>query len=250
MMRLALTMVLVAITIAAVACGGESDVSEETPAAGSGAEQTATAQAGEAATAETGDSMDDDSEQGEPAAEVTRAAGQYEGYTFNVTEGSEATFTVEEQLTNLPLPNDAVLRTTSLAGTVAFDGTESVVIIELRTLSSDSQYRDGYVRNRMFSTHPDAQVTVPSTLPLPEGFGAGNAVTTQVEATVSLLGGEFPLTFDIEARDDGDSVFVLGRSTFTWDQFGITKPTARSVVSIEDDVQVEVLLALEPVPAP
>ena len=250
MMRLALTMVLVAITIAAVACGGESDVAEETPAADSGAEQTATAQAEETATAETGDSKDGESEQEEPAAEVTRAAGQYEGYTFDVAEGSEATFTVEEQLTNLPLPNDAVLRTTSLSGTVSFDGSESLVIIELRTLSSDSQYRDGYVRNRMFSTHPVAKVTVPSTLPLPEGFAEGKEVTTQVETTVSLLGSEFPLTFDIEARDDGDSIFVLGRATFTWDEFGITKPTARSVVSIEDDVRVEVLLALKPEPAP
>ena len=250
MMRLALTMVLVAITIAAVACGGESDVAEETPAAGSGTEQTATAQAEEETTAETGDSMDGDSEQGEPAAEVTRTTGQYEGYTFDVAEGSEATFTVEEQLTNLPLPNDAVLRTSSLSGVVNFDGGESLIIIELRTLSSDSEYRDGYVRNRMFSTHPVAKVTVPSTLPLPEGFAAGNEAKTQVEATINLLGSDFPLVFDIEARDDGDSVFVLGRSTFTWDQFGIAKPTARSVVSIEDDVRVEVLLALEPVPAP
>ena len=156
---------------------------------------------------------------------------------------------MEEQLARLTLPNDAVMRTTSLSGQVRFDGGESVVTIDLRTLSSDSDYRDGYVRNRMFSTHPTATITLPSALPLPDGFAEGNEATTQVEATVSLLGSEHPLTFDIQARDDGDSVAVLGRAMFTWDQFGITKPTARSVVSIEEEVRVEALLALKPEPA-
>ena len=102
----------------------------------------------------------------------------------------------------------------------------------------------------MFGTHPTAKVTVPGTLPLPDGFADGSEVTTQVTTSISMLGGEFPLTFDIEARDDGDAVFVVGRATFTWDQFGITKPTARSVVWLKDEVRVEVLLALRPDPAP
>ena len=257
MKRLALAWFLGAICIAALACGGESDGADRTPAADSSVQQTETTEAkgadsqeADATPTETADTMEGDTKQGEPAGAMERGAGQYEGLTFNVSEGSEATFTVEEQLANLPLPNDAVLRTSALSGVVHFDGTESLVIIELRTLSSDSQYRDGYVRNRMFSTHPVAKVSVPSTLPLPDGFAAGDEVKTQVEATVSLLGSDFPLTFDIEARDDGDSIFVLGRATFTWDQFGISKPTARSVVSIEDDVHVEVLLALKPEPVP
>ena len=274
MKRLALVWIVAAISIAALACGGDSDVAEDTSAtdsgADSGAQQTATAQAVEtvmeeaegdaaetaddmeadSASTEAVDSMESEPEHPEPVNAMARTTGQYDGYTFNVVEGSEATFTVEEQLASLDLPNDAVMRTSELSGTVAFDGSESVVIIELNTLSSDSQYRDGYVRNRMFSTHPVAKVTVPSTLPLPDGFAAGEEATTQVETMVSLLGSEFPLTFDIEARDDGESIFVVGRATFTWDQFGITKPTARSVVSIEDDVRVEVLLALEPASAP
>ena len=260
MKRLAIVSAVLAISLAALACGGGSDGVAATPTAEAGEQERATTptaqaeegtgQEAEAAPTETVDTMDGDAEQAEPTDDMERTVGQYDGYTFNVVEGSEATFTVEEQLANLPLPNDAVLRTSALSGVVHFDGTESLVIIELRTLSSDSQYRDGYVRNRMFSTHPVAKVSVPSTLPLPDGFAAGNEVATQVEATVSLLGSDFPLTFDIEARDDGDSVFVLGRATFTWAQFGITKPSARSVVSIEDDVRVEVLLALKPEPVP
>ena len=35
-----------------------------------------------------------------------------------------------------------------------------------------------------------------------------------------------PLVFDIEARDDGDRVVILGRTTFTWQQLDITPPKA------------------------
>ena len=51
--------------------------------------------------------------------------GSYEGVTYVVGEGSEATFTVEEKLSSLPLPNDAVVRTTALSGEVHFDGRPS-----------------------------------------------------------------------------------------------------------------------------
>ena len=56
-----------------------------------------------------------------------------------------------------------------------------------------------------------------------------------------------PLTFEVEARDDGNVVFILGRTTFTWDELQIPKPTARSVVSLDDEVRVEVLLSVTPV---
>ena len=58
------------------------------------------------------------------------------------------------------------------------------------------------------------------------------------------------MTFAVEARDDGDSVVVLGRTDFTWDQLAMPVPTARPVVSVEDMVRVNVLLTLEPQPAP
>ena len=65
------------------------------------------------------------------------AADHYQGITFVVSEGSEPTFTVEEQLVRLPLPNDAVMRTTALSGEVQLDGRPSVIEIDLQQLSSD-----------------------------------------------------------------------------------------------------------------
>ncbi|MDE2860054.1 MAG: YceI family protein [Chloroflexota bacterium] len=181
----------------------------------------------------------------EPAA-APRSTGDYEGYTFVVSEGSEATFTVEEQLASLPLPNDAVMRTTALSGEVHLDGRPSVVEVDLQRLSSDQEFRDRYVRNRMFGQYPVAVFTVEDIGGIPDGLAEGEEVATRVEGSVEVHGGVFPLEFEIQARDDGDSLFILGRTTFTWDQLEVPRPEARSVVSIEDDVRVEILLAVVP----
>ena len=51
-----------------------------------------------------------------------------------------------------------------------------------------------------------------------------------------------PLEFDVTARRDGSAINILGRTTFTWEQLGLPKPTARSVVYLADEVRVQVLL--------
>ena len=175
-----------------------------------------------------------------------REIGEYEGVTFIVSEGSEATFTVEEQLTRLPLPNDAVMRTTALSGEVHLDGRPSELQIDLHQLSSDQVWRDRYVRERMFPTSPIATFTVAGDQQAPEGLARGEEVTAQVAGSLEIRDVTVPLVFDVEARDDGKALFLVGRTVFTWDQLDISPPTASVVTSIEDEVRVEVLLALVP----
>ena len=80
----------------------------------------------------------------EPAPEPTeapvpeaRAAGEVEGITFVVGEGSKATFKVREELASVPLPFDAEVSTTALSGEVHLDGRDSVIEMDLHQLSSD-----------------------------------------------------------------------------------------------------------------
>ena len=176
----------------------------------------------------------------------SRAMGEYEGVTFVVSEGSEATFTVTEKLARLSLPNDAVMRTTSLTGEVRLDGGASSIALDLHSMTSDQGNRDRYVRTRMFGDYPTATFTVPSVSELPDGFADGEEVEAEVEGSLEIRGITVPLVFEIEARDDGDRVFILGRTTFTWQDMEITPPVVGPVQSIEDEVRVEVLLSVEP----
>ena len=173
---------------------------------------------------------------------ASRGTGEYEGVTFVVSEGSEATFTVTEKLARLSLPNDAVMRTASLTGEVRLDGGASSIDIDLHSMTSDQANRDRYVRSRMFANHQTATFTVPSVSELPEGFADGAEVEAQVEGSLEIRGITVPLVFEVEARDDGDRVFILGRTTFTWQDMEITPPVVGPVQSIEDEVRVEVLL--------
>ena len=235
---LALGAALVLALSAAAACGSsgdESDAGDIQPTAA--AASTPTSEPAQEPTAEPTEA---------PAPE-TRAAGDVEGITFAVGDGSEATFTVREELTSVPLPFDAVIRTTALTGEVHMDGRDSVIEIDLQQLRSDNTFRDRYIHSRMFGEHPTGVVTVRGVSDLPDGFAGGETVTGEVEGELQIRGVTVPLTFEVEARDDGDVVFVLGRTTFTWDELQIPKPTARSVVSLDDEVRVEVLLSVTPV---
>ena len=178
-------------------------------------------------------------------ADTGREIGQIEGVTFVIGEGSLATFTVEEKLARLPLPNDAVVSTKGLTGEVHFDGRPSVIEIDLHQLQSDQPRRDQYIRERMFPNHPIAVFTLDDAGPLPDGFTEGQEVTTQLTGQLDIRGVQAPVSFDVEARDDGDVIYILGRTSFVWEEFGMTAPNLGFVV-VTDEVSVEVLLAVTP----
>ena len=181
----------------------------------------------------------------EPEPATDRDTGEVEGVTFVVGMGSEATFTVNEKLASLPLPNDAVMRTEALAGEVHFDGRPSVITIDLHQLSSDQERRDRFVRERMFPNDPIATFTLPDAGPLPDEFTSGETATGQITGELEVRGFKAPVTFEIEARDDGDVVYILGRTTFTWDQLDIPPPNL-PFVQVKDEVHVEILIAARP----
>ena len=81
---------------------------------------------------------------------------------------------------------------------------------------------------------------------LPDEFFSGETYTRQVAGILSINGIDVPLTFDLEIRNDGNVLNVLGRTVFTWDQLQMPVPTARLVVSVEDQVSVQLLLVAEP----
>ena len=182
-----------------------------------------------------------------PATEVptpTAAAEPDESaLAFTIGEGSEITFTVEEELgRNIGVRFDAVISGTGLTGTANLDGTPSVVTLDLHSLSSDQQFRDRYIRDRMFPDTPEALVTVNALPDLPQSFFDGEETTGQLEGSLQIGETVTPLVFDVTARKDENTINILGTTTFTWDQLGLRKPTARSVVYLADEVRVQVLL--------
>lgn len=185
----------------------------------------------------------------EPSGMSTRNFSEFCSYTdgncWVVDEGSEATFTVRERLVRFTLPNDAVVRTEELSGEINLER-PSVIEINLHSLSSDQKFRDKYIRDRMFPDSQIATFTVNDLGRLPQEMLSGGEVKGQVTGMLRIRGVVVPLTFDLQVRNDGDVLNVLGRTIFTWDQLQIPMPTARSVLWVEDEVSVEILLLARP----
>ena len=176
-----------------------------------------------------------------PTAAATDTSGP--GQSFVIGDGSEITFTVEEELgRDIGFRFDAVISGTGLTGTANLDGGPSVVTLDLHSLSSDQQWRDQYIQSRMFPDTPDAVVTVDDLPDLPQGFFDGAETTGQLDGSLQIGDTVTPLVFDVTARKDGDVINILGKTSFTWEQLGLAKPTARSVVYLADEVRVQVLL--------
>ena len=182
-----------------------------------------------------------------PDFDTERKAGAYDGISFVVTTKSNATFRVREQLALIPLPHRAEMRTSALSGEIHLDGRPSAVEIDLHQLSSDQNLRDRYIRTAMFRDNPKATFTLVDVGSLPQGFPEGEEVEARIEGVLNIRGGEFPLAFDVTAQDKGDAIAILGRTSFTWSDLGMTPPSAGVVLTLGDEVEVRIALTAKPV---
>ena len=178
----------------------------------------------------------------EPSPTEPATSSSEEGQSFTVGEGSKITFTVEEELGRAPIRFDAVISSTGLSGTANLDGEPSVVTLDLHSLTSDQNFRDQYIRSRLFPDTPEAVVTVDQLPDLPESFFDGEETTGHLDGSLQIGETITSLVFDVTARKDGNTINILGVTSFTWEQLGLAKPTARSVVYLADEVEVQVLL--------
>lgn len=174
-----------------------------------------------------------------------RTLADVQGVAFAVGAGSEARFTVREQLRDLPLPNDATMHNTALVGAVRLDGQPSVVQIDLRRFRSDQSRRDQFI-TRLWGAQPMATVTINQIGALPVPYAPGELVTRRVAGTLAIMGFEGPIAFDIEARMDGDQISILGRTRFKWSDYRLAPPNIVGNVQVQDEVAVEVLLVARP----
>ena len=162
--------------------------------------------------------------------------------SFLVGEGSQITFTVEEETSFAPVRFDAVVSGTGLSGFANLDGSPSEIVLDLHSLESDQSFRDRYIRQRMFPNTTTATVTFDRLPDLPQSFFDGEETSGTLDGSLQIGETATRLTFDVVARHDGSVINVLGSTTFTWDQLGLDTPVAGPVVYLADEVRVQVLI--------
>ncbi|MDE2824242.1 MAG: YceI family protein [Chloroflexota bacterium] len=170
------------------------------------------------------------------------------GTVITVTEGSEALYRINEQLARRDLPNDAVGITSDIEGQIVFsaDGTvdaeRSKITVGVRSLQSDSGRRDSYIQRNSLESNQYPEVTLAVT----ELRGLSWPLPTSGEATFEMVGDltirdqTHPATWETTATFTDGGVEGLAKTVVTFDQYGMTKPRVAIVLSVVDEIRLEI----------
>ena len=165
-------------------------------------------------------------------------------------EISEAriTYRAQEQLAGVNFPNDAVGSSPTVTGTLVIakdgtiDSTQSKLTVDLRTFKSDQDMRDNYLRTRTFEVEkfPFAEFVPKRATGLPHPLPSAGAAGIQLTGDMTIHGTTSELTWTLYATFSPAVVAGRGKTTFTFDKFGLPKPQLARLLSVDDKVELEI----------
>lgn len=167
-----------------------------------------------------------------------------------VPDRSQATIRVREQIAAVPAPGDAVLTTKAFSGTLVLlaDGTfapNSKLSADLDSLKSDSDLRDEWIKINTLNTrvHPRAEFTPARVTGVPLPLPTTGEWTATVDGTMRIHGVERALAWPVQVTRSPGEVRVRGATAFKFGDYGMAVPANRLILSVVDDVRLEVDLA-------
>lgn len=173
--------------------------------------------------------------------------------TWTAAEGSIAGYRVREKLAQLPAKSDAVGRTQDVTGSVTiaasgdvFTATAADLTVDVTTLVSDSDRRDGQIKRRGLETdtYPTATFTLTQPVVIPAEALSGSPVTVQATGDMTIHGVTKSVTIPLQTQLTGSQIELVGSLTFPMSDFGIDPPTIAGIVDVESDATLEFQLFL------
>lgn len=197
-----------------------------------------------------------DAPQSNPTAEPTVAPNADETVVLVVVpEKSEARYRVREQLAGMSLPNDAIGKTRAITGQIVgkMDGTivsaESQFQVDVRTLRSDAGPRDNFIQRTPLQTSQFPFVTfVPTSAPgLPLIVPDSGGATFELVGELTIKDVTKPVTWQATCQLESNRTegTCSATTTFTFNDFNLEQPRVARVLSIEDNITLEVDLFLQ-----
>jgi polyisoprenoid-binding protein YceI len=171
-------------------------------------------------------------------------------HKLEVTTGTTARYKVREQLAGINFPSDAVGTTDAVTGAIVvkpdgtIDAAQSKITVDLKTLTSDQQMRDGYLQNRTLETAkfptmefvPRRAVGLPAPLPAAMQAQAG----FQLIGDLTLHGVTKEATWNVVATFGAEVVGGRATTTIDFASYNLTKPSLARLVSVEDKIDLEI----------
>lgn len=187
----------------------------------------------------------------EAAGSVTTAAApdSADGEWVVLADDPEAVFVgyrVLELFGGETVKKEAAGRTPIVEGTMVVDGAEVTdvdITADLTGLESDSSRRDGMVQGTVLQTSEFPEATFVLTEPVDLGGepSLDAPVTTTATGELTVHGVTKEVTFELEARWNGDTIDVAGSTPVVFADFGITAPETPAV-SVDTEGTIELQL--------
>jgi polyisoprenoid-binding protein YceI len=165
---------------------------------------------------------------------VDRSVGSFADFS-----GTWVGYRFDEELVGIG-GNTAVGRTPDVSGTMTVaDGAVTAVDVEVdvTTLDSDSDRRDGALGSRGLESDrfPTATFSLTDPVPLPAGLTDGERASVTATGELTIHGVTNEAAVELQAELQGDTTVVVGSAPIALADYGIDPPTGLSVLSISGD---------------
>ena len=171
-------------------------------------------------------------------------AGAVEDGAWEVAEGSEAGYRLDEVLSGQPVT--VVGRTDQVAGTLLVENEVLVraeVVVDVASISTDEAARDSFFRRALRVTEvPEARFTLTEPVDLAP-LGANGSLEVDAVGTFALHDITRPVTVSLDVRRTDAGVEVVGQVPVVLTDHGLTAPDL-GFVKVEPEGVVEMLLVL------
>jgi polyisoprenoid-binding protein YceI len=183
-----------------------------------------------------------------PAAQAAAPAA----VTFKIRQSdSKATFRVREQLAGRQLPNDAVGTTNNVTGQLALspEGTlvpnASKITVDVSSLATDNRMRDQFIKDNTLQTrrYPTAEFLPTKVEGLPSPLPASGEHTFKLTGLMTVKGVQKEITWNVTARRAANELLGKATTAVKFGDFGMEPPRVASVLSITDEIRLELDLA-------
>lgn len=185
-----------------------------------------------------------------PGAAAPSAAPTATGAGLRLTlaaDGNEARFRAQEQLTGRNLPSEAVGTTRGVSGAVvlgsngAFMPDQSKITVDLNQLTSDQSRRDNWIKTNTLETSrfPNAELVPREARGLPWPLPTSGGADFELLGDLTVHGVTKPTTWSVQAQLVDRQASGVARTRVKMTDFGMTPPRAGPVLSIEDDLTLE-----------
>jgi polyisoprenoid-binding protein YceI len=174
-------------------------------------------------------------------------AAKSTGTRLEVVPSSTAAFRVQEMLVGINFPNEAMGTTDAVTGTLVIgpDGSivsdQSKLSVDLRTLKSDQDRRDQYIKGRTLEADkfPMADFVPKRIQGLPSPIPAMGVVGIQLTGDLTIHGVTKEVTWNGIASLAKDQIAGHAKTDFTFATFGLTKPMIGILLSVDDKILLE-----------